>query len=58
MNFIKRAFLHDIRKAGKTLLLFSILLVIGILLLTCFSIRRGTQIAALNIRQSERLLFY
>lgn len=52
MNCIKRAFLHDIRKAGKTLLLFSILLVIGILLLTCFSIRRGTQIAALNIRQS------
>lgn len=36
MNCIKRAFLHDVRKAGKTLLLFSILLVIGILLLTCF----------------------
>ena len=52
MHWFKRAVLHNARKKGKTLLLFSILLVIGILLLTCFSIQRATETAALNVRRS------
>ena len=57
MNWIRRAVLYNARKKGKTLLLFLLLLVIGILLLTCFSIQRATKTAALNVRQSLKGAF-
>ena len=41
MNWIRRAVLYNVRKKGKTLLLFLLLLVIGILLLICFSDRKS-----------------
>lgn len=52
MNFIKRAFLHTIRKAGKSLILCLVLAIISILMLTCISIRSATKTAELNVRQS------
>lgn len=58
MNWIRRAVLYNARKKGKTLLLFLLLLVIGMLLLTCFSIQRATKTAALNVRQSLKGAFY
>lgn len=57
MNWIRRAVLYNARKKGKTLLLFLLLLVIGMLLLTCFSIQRATKTAALNVRQSLKGAF-
>lgn len=52
MNLVKRAYLHTIRKKGKTALMFGILLIISTLILTCLSIRTGTDTAARNIRES------
>ena len=57
MNCMRRALLHNVRKKGKTCLLFSILLVIGIMLLACISIQRAAQTAALNVRQSLKGAF-
>ena len=57
MNWIRRAVLYNVRKKGKTLLLFLLLLVIGMLLLICFSIQRATKTAALNVRQSLKGAF-
>ena len=57
MNWIRRAVLYNARKKGKTLLLFLLLLVIGILLLICFSVQRATKTATLNVRQSLKGAF-
>lgn len=57
MNWIRRAVLYNARKKGKTLLLFLLLLIIGILLLICFSVQRATKTAALNVRQSLKGAF-
>lgn len=57
MNWIRRAVLYNARKKGKTLLLFLLLLVIGILLLICFSVQRATKTATLNVRQSLKGTF-
>lgn len=52
MSLWKRAYLHTIRKKGKTVLMFLILLIISTMILTCLSIRSATEQAALNIRKS------
>lgn len=52
MEFLQRAFLQNRRKKGKTLLMFLLLLVMGTMILTCFSIQTAMQDAALNVRQS------
>ncbi len=52
MSFFKRAYLQNIRKKGKTLLMFLLLLVMGTLILTCLSIQTATNTAALNVRES------
>ena len=57
MNWIRRAVLYNVRKKGKTFLLFLLFLVIGMLLLICFSIQRATKTAALNVRQSLKGAF-
>ena len=52
MSFLKRAVLHTIRKRGKTLLIFGMLLIMATLILTCFAIQDATETAALNVRES------
>lgn len=52
MNLWKRAYLHTIRKKGKTTLMFFILLISSTLILTCLAIQSATDTAALNIRKS------
>jgi len=52
MSLWKRAYLHTVRKKGKTILMFCILLIISTLILTCLSIQAATDTAALNIRKS------
>ncbi len=52
MNFMKRAYLHTIRKKGKTLLMLVIILVIATLIQTCISIRTATEVAVTNVRKS------
>lgn len=52
MSLWKCAYLHTIRKKGKTVLMFLILLIISTMILTCLSIRSATEQAALNIRKS------
>lgn len=52
MNIWKRAYLHTVRKKGKTMLMFFILLIVSTMILTCLSIRSATNTAALNIRKS------
>lgn len=52
INFINRAFLHTIRKAGKSLVLCLVILIISILLLTSITIHSATKTAQLNVRQS------
>ena len=52
MPIWKRAWLHTVRKKGKTTLMFLILLTIATLILTCLAIRSATDTAALNIRKS------
>lgn len=52
MRIWKRAWLHTVRKKGKTALMFLILLTIATLILTCLAIRSATDTAALNIRKS------
>ena len=52
MSIWKRAYLHTVRKKGKTALIFCILLIVSTLILTCLAIRSATDTAALNIRRS------
>lgn len=52
MNFLKRAYLHIVRKKGKTISLFVFLLVIATMLLTCLSINTAVEDTAANIRKA------
>lgn len=52
MNFGKRAFLNNLRKPGKTILLFVFLLLMSTLMLACFSISSATETAAFHVRKS------
>lgn len=52
MGFIKRAFLYVVRKRGKTILLFSILLIMATFVLTGLSIWKASEVTQLNLRKS------
>ena len=52
MSIFKRAFLYVIRKWGKTILLFAILLIMATFVLTGLSIWKASEAAQLNLRQS------
>ena len=52
MSIFKRAFLYVIRKRGKTILLFAILLVMATFVLTGLSIWKASEAAQLTLRQS------
>ena len=52
MSFMYRAFLYVTRKRTKTLILFSILLVIATLVLSGIAIKDATETAQLNVRQA------
>lgn len=52
MNCIKRAFLYVTRKKGKSILLFAILLIMATFVLTGLSVRKASEAAQLELRQS------
>lgn len=52
MNFLKRAWLYMIRKKGKSILLFIVLLLIATFVLTALSIGKAADTAQQNLRQS------
>ncbi len=52
MSIFKRAFLYVIRKRGKTILLFTILLIMATFVLTGLSIWKASEAAQLDLRQS------
>ena len=52
MNFITRAWLYIIRKKGKSILLFIVLLLIATFVLTTLSIGKAMEVAQKNLRQS------
>ena len=52
MNCIKRAFLYVTRKRGKSILLFAILLIMATFVLTGLSVRKASESAQLELRQS------
>ncbi len=52
MSIFKRAFLYVTRKRGKTVLLFAILLIMATFVLTGLSIRKASEAAQLDLRQS------
>ena len=52
MNCIKRAFLYVTRKKGKSILLFAILLIIATFVLTGLSVRKASEAAQFELRQS------
>lgn len=52
MNFLKRAYLHIVRKKGKAISLFVFLLMIATMLLTCLSINTAVEYTAANIRKA------
>ena len=52
MNFVKRAFLYVTRKKGKSILLFAILLIMATFVLTGLSVRKASEAAQLELRQS------
>lgn len=52
MSIFKRAFLYVMRKRGKTILLFAILLIMATVVLTGLSIWKASEAAQFNLRQS------
>ena len=52
MSIFKRAFLYVVRKRGKTILLFAILLIMATFVLTGLSIWKASVAAQLDLRQS------
>lgn len=52
MNCIKRVFLYVTRKRGKSILLFAILLIMATFVLTGLSVRKASELAQLELRQS------
>ena len=52
MNVLKRAFLYDTRKKGKSLTLFLLFVLITIFVTISFSVLSATQAAAANLRET------
>ena len=52
MSIWRRAYLHIVRKKGKTVLIFLVLFITSTLILTGLAIRSSTNLAALNTRQA------
>lgn len=52
MNCIKRAFIYVTRKKSKSILLFAILLIMAAFVLTGLSVRKASEEAQLELRQS------
>ena len=52
MNVLKRAFLYDTRKRGKSLTLFLLFTLITIFVTISFSVLSATQAAATNLRET------
>ena len=57
MNFVKRAYLYIIRKKVRTILLFSIILIMATLLIVCFSINSSSDMANANVRKALKCGF-
>ena len=57
MNFVKRAYLYTTRKKVRTILLFSIILVMATLLIVCFSINSSSNMANSNVRRALKCGF-
>ena len=57
MNFVKRAYLYTTRKKVRTILLFSIILVMATLLIVCFSINSSSDMANSNVRKALKCGF-
>ena len=57
MNFIKRAYLYTTRKKVRTILLFSIILIMATLLIVCFSINSSSSMADANVRKALKCGF-
>lgn len=57
MNFVKRAYLYTTRKKVRTILLFSIILIMATLLIVCFSINSSSNMANANVRKALRCGF-
>ena len=57
MNFVKRAYLYTTRKKVRTILLFSIILVMATLLIVCFSINSSSDMANANVRKALKCGF-
>ncbi|MBC8569491.1 hypothetical protein [Zongyangia hominis] len=52
MNLLRRAFLYDTRKKGKTILLFLMLFLIFTLILIALAVRNGAERSAAQLRAS------
>ena len=52
MNVLKRAFLYDMRKKGKSLTLFLLFVLITLFITISFSVLSATQAAAANLRET------
>lgn len=52
MNVLKRAFLYDTRKKGKSLTLFLLFVLITLFVTISFSVLSATQAAAVNLRET------
>ena len=52
MNVLKRAFLYDARKRGKSLTLFLLFMLITVFVTISFSVLSATQAAATNLRET------
>lgn len=52
MNVLKRAFLYDLRKKGKSLTLFLLFVLITLFVTISFSVLSATQTAAANLRET------
>lgn len=57
MNFVKRAYLYTTRKKVRTILLFSIILIMATLLIVCFSINSSSNMANANVRKALKCGF-
>ena len=52
MDVLKRAFLYDTRKKGKSLTLFLLFVLITLFVTSSFSVLSATQAAAANLRET------
>ena len=56
MNFVKRAYLYTTRKKVRTILLFSIILIMATLLIVCFSINPFSNVFAFTVKPHFKAL--